>query len=521
MAMLEALALMGAVSFGLLARWLNLPPLVGFLVAGFALHALDERFDLLPAGAPATIEHIAHMGVVLLLFSVGLKLKVGQLLKPVVLGGGLIHVVISIALFSVPLLLLSRAENEELLLVALALSFSSTVLVVKMLEAQREVSAFHGRVAIGILIVQDLIALVALTVWGGAVPSPWAFALLALPLLRPLLYRMLSSAGHEELLLLVGVLLALVLGGGAFAAVGLSGELGALVVGVLVGGHPRARELANSMWSLKELFLVGFFLQIGLAGLPTLEDWLIAAGLLLALPLKGLLFFALLVAFRLRARSAFLAALALTAYSEFGLIVASGLPMLEAWLVPLALAVALSFMVSAPANRAANTLFERFEPFLTRFQRTPREGDEQPTNLVGVRALVFGMGRTGTAAYNSLVEVLDDVVGVDSDPYRVEENGRQGRRVVMADAEDVDFWRALDVEPLRAVVLAMDDINAKLVASRQLRKLGFKGPIVAHAMYAEHVEQLREAGADETHLTLHEAGKSLATQAMGRLDAPG
>ena len=519
MTMLEALALTGAVSFGLLARWLRLPPLVGFLVAGFVLHAVDERFDLLPASAPATIEHIAHMGVVLLLFSVGLKLKVGQLLKPVVLGGGLIHAVISVALFAVPLILLSQAGSQEVLLVALALSFSSTVLAVKMLESQREMSAFHGRVAIGILIVQDLIALVALTMWGGALPSPWAFALLALPLLRPLLYRLLSSAGDDELLLLVGVLLALVLGGGAFAAVGLSGELGALVVGVLVGGHARARELADSMWSLKELFLVGFFLQIGLSGLPTPQDWLIAVGLLIALPLKGLLFFALLVAFRLRARSAFLAALALTAYSEFGLIVASGLPMLEAWLVPLALAVALSFMVSAPVNRAANQLFERWEPFLTRFQRSQRKGDEPPADLLAARALVFGMGRTGTAAYDSLIDTLDDVVGIDADPYRIEESSRQGRRVVMADAEDVDFWRAIDITLLRAVVLAMDGIDAKLVASRQLRERGFKGPIVAHAMYAEHVERLREAGADETHLTLHEAGKSLATQALVRLDA--
>ncbi len=517
MVMLEALSLMGAVLFGLLARGMGLPPLVGFLVAGFVLHALDQRFDLLPDSAPATVAHIAHMGVVLLLFSVGLKLKLGQLLKPVVLGGGLLHGLITVALFSVPLLLLTQADSQEVLLVALALSFSSTVLAAKMLETQRELSAFHGRVAIGILIVQDIVALVALTIWGGAVPSPWAFALFALPLLRPLLYRLLSSAGHEELLLLVGVLLALVLGGGAFMAVGLSGELGALVVGVLVGGHPRARELADSMWSLKELFLVGFFLQIGLSGLPTLQDWLIAAGLLVALPLKGMLFFALLVAFRLRARSAFLAAVALTAYSEFGLIVASGLPMLSAWLVPLALAVALSFMLSAPVNRVAHRLFERWEPALTRFQRAPQDGDERPADVTGARALVFGMGRTGTAAYDSLIETVDDVVGIDADPYRIEDNLRQGRRVMMADAEDIDFWRAIDVAPLRAVILAMDGIEPKLIATRQLRERGFTGPIVAHALYAEHVEQLREAGADETHLTLHEAGKSLASQAIDRL----
>jgi hypothetical protein len=328
---------------------------------------------------------------------------------------------------------------------------------------------------------------------------------------------LLDRCGHDELLVLAGLGLAVVFGGMGFAALGLSGELGALVVGVLVGGHARARELGHDLWAMKEVFLVAFFLWIGLAGLPTGHDWLVAALLLLALPLKTLLFFFLLLAFRLRARNAFLAALSLSAYSEFGLIVAAGVAGLEDWLTPLALAVALSFAVAAPLNRHAQRLYDRLEPWLMRFQRHSRHPDEIAPGLGHAEALVFGMGRTGTAAYDRLRDAMGGVVGLDADPFRIREHQEAGRDVVMVDAEDADVWRIADLASLRVAVLAMDAIDAKRAAARHLRARGFRGPIVAHALYADHVALLRADGADEAHLTLHEAGRHLGEQALHRL----
>ena len=149
------------------------------------------------------------------------------------------------------------------------------------------------------------------------------------------------STGEQKALLL-----ALVLGGYGFETIGLSPELGALVFGAMLANHPRSQELAKSLWSVKEVFLVGFFLQIGIEGLPDHQAMLFALVAALVLPLKGALFFFLLLAFRLRSRSAFLSSLALTNYSEFGLIVAS--IALPEWLVPLAISVSLSFVISAP-----------------------------------------------------------------------------------------------------------------------------------------------------------------------------
>ena len=515
--MLEALGIGAALLFGLLARAIGLPPLVGFLAAGFALHAVDARWDVISEAGIATVGHIAHLGVLLLLFTVGLKLKPGQIAQPAVLLGGLAHGAVVVAVFAPLLVLLAGVGGQEALLVAVALSFSSTVLAAKMLESKRELSAFYARISIGILIVQDLVALAALALWGGKAPSVWALLLLGLPLLRPLLHRLLDRCGHDELLVLAGVGLAVVLGGMGFAALGLSGELGALVLGVLAGGHARARELGQDLWAMKEVLLVAFFLWIGLAGLPTGRDWLIAGLLLLALPLKSLLFFAVLLAFRLRARNAFLAALSLSAYSEFGLIVAAGVAGLHAWLTPMALAVALSFAVAAPLNRHAQRLYERLEPRLVRFQRHARHPDEIAPALGHAEALVFGMGRTGTAAFDALSPSLARVVGLDSDPYRIREHQQAGRAVVMVDAEDADFWRVVDLSSLRVAVLAMDAIEAKRAATRNLRARGFRGPIVAHALYADHVALLRADGVDEAHLTLQEAGRHLGEQALGRL----
>ncbi|NIV33216.1 MAG: sodium:proton exchanger, partial [Anaerolineae bacterium] len=364
--LIEVVSLSFAFVFGLLVRQVGLPPLVGFLAAGFALNIWGPVFGLPPQAGPF-LEHVAHLGVLLLLFTVGLKLKLRNLIEPAVVGASVLHFVVSVSIFWAGVLLFLDIGLSNALLLATALAFSSTVLAAKVLEAKGELRSFHGRVAIGILILQDLIALVVLSVAGGQTPSIWAPVVLALPLLRPALHWLMDVAGHEELLVLMGVVFAVAVGGYGFEVVGLSSEVGALAMGVLLANHPRAQELSHSLWGLKEILLVGFFLQIGMSGLPDTQALVFALGMALIMPLKGLLFFALLAVFRLRARNAFLGALSLTSYSEFGLIVAAGV--LEEWLVPLAITVAVSFLIAAPLNRIAHPLFDRLESHLRRYER--------------------------------------------------------------------------------------------------------------------------------------------------------
>jgi len=505
--MFEVVCISFALVFGLVVRHAGLPPLVGFLAAGFALNYLSNDLGI-PAETGSILHHLAHLGVLMLLFTVGLKLKLRQLVQPQVIGGGLGHLAISVAIFTPGIHFLVGTDWNTALVLAIALAFSSTVLAAKLLEAKRELASFHGRVAIGILIIQDLVALLVLSIWGGHAPSVWALLVLALPLARPVLHWLLDITGHDELLVLMGMLLAVVLGGMGFEAVGLSPELGALLIGVLLANHPRSQELSDSLWSLKEIFLVGFFLQIGMSGLPDAQAVVFALVLGIILPLKGILFFALLILFRLRARNAFLAGLTLTAYSEFGLIVAA--VVLPEWLVPLALTVAVSFVISAPLNRLAHPLYERLEEFLAQFEQTRAHPDEQAADLGDAQILIIGMGRTGTAAYDFLKARTERLIGLDADPYRVKDQVEAGRNVVYTDAEDANFWHGVDLGGIEAVVLAMDDIESKLIAARSLRALGFQGPIVSHALYEDHVERIIAAGANKTYLTMYEAGVGLA-----------
>ncbi|TWC29256.1 transporter (CPA2 family) [Pseudomonas sp. SJZ079] len=505
--MIEATWIAVAFVMGLAARTMGLPPLVGYLGAGFTLAGLGAHIGIGPRDS-VVLEHIAHLGVLLLMFTVGLKLKLSNLVRREVIGGGLLHFCISSLLFLPAILLFLDLPWQQGALLAIALSFSSTVLAAKVLESKRELRAFHGRVAIGVLIIQDLIALVVMSLASGAVPSPWALLVFTLPLLRPLLFRLLDASGHEELMVLLGLLMALAVGGYGFESVGLSSELGALAFGAMLAKHKRAIELSNSLWSIKEIFLVGFFLQIGIGGLPGADALAFAAVMTLLLPLKGLLFFSLFLRFRLRARSAFLSSVSLTNYSEFGLIVAS--VVLPQWTIPLAITVALSFVISAPLNRHAHPLYEKLAKRLIPLERDTRHPDEQPVSVGNSQILIMGMGRTGRAAYDYLQEKGFEVVGLDSDPVVIEFSAKVGRRVLFADGEDKMLWQMLEMPAVEAVILALNDVETKIISTQKLRERGFRGLIVSHALYEDIAQRIQDAGADRTYLTMSEAGAGLA-----------
>ncbi|CAN5662187.1 cation:proton antiporter [soil metagenome] len=506
---MTAILLVVAYVLGLVASALRLPPLVGYLGGGFALFAVGfESTELL--------HEIGHIGVLLLLFTIGLHLRIKSILRPEVLGVGAIHLVLSAVLFGMVVLVLGFGFTTAIF-IAIALGFSSTVLAAKTLESRGELDSYHGRVAIGILIFQDIVAIALLAFSGLGAPSPWALLLLAIPLARWPLTRLLTASRHDELLLIYGLLLAL--GAGAlFEEVGLSSELGALAAGALLAGTHQADELADKLWGLKEAFLVGFFLEIGLAGFPTLGGLAFALLLALLLPVKSILFFLLSALFNLRVRNAFMVAISLTAYSEFALIAgaaaAAGGLIPESLLVVLALAVVLSFVMSAPLNRGVHNLYSRFEPMLCRFERNVRHPDETPQILGSARSLVFGMGRTGSAAYANLKDHGGRPVGLDSDPTKIEEHRAEGRRVVYGDAEDPEFWGNLNVIDLERVILTLPDLEGRMQAVQELRDRGFEGVISTISMYPDEEEALRNAGADIIAHPLAEAGFGMAEQSF-------
>ncbi|MEM7577721.1 MAG: cation:proton antiporter family protein [Planctomycetota bacterium] len=512
---------------GLGVKQFGLPPMVGFLGTGFVLALMGE-------GPSETLDYLANLGIYLLLFSIGLKLDLRGLAKPEVWGVATAHMLITTAavgagVFGLSMLGLGMFAELDIwtsLLIAFALSFSSTVFAVKVLEEKAEMKSRHGHEAIGVLIVQDLFAIVFLTVSLGKVPSPWALGLLALPLLRPLLGLLMKRAGHGELLLLLG--LVLVYGfTELFTLVQMKPDLGALVAGLLVGVHPKASELSKSLLSLKDLLLVAFFLTIGLNGLPGWEQFGIAVGLVLLVPIKAALFFWIMAKFRLRSRTAMLSSLVLANASEFGLIVGAlgaekGWISTE-WLVVLAISVSLSFILAAPFNARAHRLFAKWSDRLQGFESKTRLPDDRHIELkTPPKAVVVAMGRVGSSAYDELAEHYGDgVIGLDADPMMVARQAEHGRTVVCGDATDPDFYERLGhASSCDIVLIALRAKAEACTITKLLRDNGFTGHVVAAAKFRDEVEELKAAGVDTACYLHDEMGIGLASSALASLEEP-
>ena len=255
-----------AFGLGFLARMLNLPPMVGFLATGFILNYLG-----IVSGE--MLAKLSDLGITLLLFTVGLKLNLNYLIRPQVWLAAAAHISIVTAVFGILIFalaflgvpLFAGLDLKLALMLGFVLSFSSTVFAVKVLEEKMEMKSLHGRIAIGILVIQDLAAVIFLALSTGTLPSMWAMLLFLLIPLRPILHFLLQRTGHGELLILYGLVLAL---GGAelFELVGVKDDLGALIMGLIISSHPKSQELSKSMLGFKDLFLVGFFLLIGMSG---------------------------------------------------------------------------------------------------------------------------------------------------------------------------------------------------------------------------------------------------------------
>lgn len=503
--------LAAALATGTVVRYMGLPPLVGFLLAG----VIGAQFNFeAPHGA---FEFMAHLGVELLLFTIGLKIRLSELVRPLILTTGLAQLGI-FGLAVMPLVVWFQSDNPVAYALAIGLAFSSTVMAAKVLEARRETRAFHGRLTIGVLVLQDIVAVILLGMMAGTAPSFWALGLLALPLVRPVLHRFLDALGDGELQVIGGAVLSLVIGAGVFKFVGLSGELGALVMGTLLAGHPKAKSLADNLWSFRELLLVGFFLMVGTQVTLDLQVLLLVAGLIAMLPLKGALWIWILTRAKLRSYTSFLASANLFTYSEFALVVAAGANAAglidDRWLGAMALAVVVSFIIAAPLASTVHGLFDRMERLLARFERPERHPDDQPLSIGSAKVLIMGMGRVGTSAYNYLREREVSVAGLDADPTKIAPHLKQGRRVLFADADDPALWRGLCLDGVEMILLAMPDQGAQTHAVHQLRHIGFKGRIVSGVRRRAAVQPTLEAGADQAFDIADAAGLGLGERAM-------
>jgi len=294
---------------------------------------------------------------------------------------------------------------------------------------------------------------------------------------------------------------------------------------VLVSTHPKAKELAKTMFGFKEMFLVGFFLTIGLAGELSLLTVAIGIALVPLMIIKTVLFIKILTRMHLRSRTSLLATLNLSNYSEFGLIVmAVGVTngWLDAqWLIVMAIALSISLIAAAPLNSSADHLYRKYHDYWRSLQSDERLSEDERLDTQDATIAIFGMGRVGAGAYDELTQAEGKkVIGVDINNQLVDQQVKAGRNVIIGNPADPDFWERIEHNPkFELILLAMPNLQANKSALDQLKSMNHPAELAAVVRYPDEEEMLREEGVKEVFNIYFEAGAGFAEHVVQHLEA--
>ena len=514
-----------ASAVGFLGSLLRQPLIVAFIAVGL----IAGPSGLALVHDEAEIQLLSDLGITILLFLVGLKLDIG-LIRSLGLSSllsGVAQVAATAALgFAVALGL--GFPPLAGLYIGFAIAFSSTIIVVKLLSDQREIDALHGQVALGFLIVQDLIVVVAMIALsalgvgtehhGGPESVPLVLAsgagLLAFVALfvryaaEPLTERL---ARTPELLIGFAIALAVLLA--AFAeAVGLGQELGGLLAGVALASTRYREAIGSRLAPLRDFLLLFFFVSLGARiELGGLEASIPAALVLSVVVLVGkpLIVMAILGLLGYRKRTGLLTGVALAQVSEFSLILAGiGETMghlSEDTLGLITLVGMITIAASSYMIAYDHRIYALLDPLLGLFERraTAREDAADAGTGEGHDVILFGLGRFGTAIGLRLRARGVRVLGVDFNPAAVRRWRGYGLDVEYGDAADPEFIAHL---PLDGVKWAVSTVpvhetglvhgDARVAVAQALRAAGFRGAIAVTSHRGSEAERLKAAGAD-------------------------
>ncbi|MCE5313785.1 MAG: cation:proton antiporter [Armatimonadota bacterium] len=505
-----------AVAVGAVALRLRQPVLVGFILVGILVG---------PSGLGAVrstdqIHLLAEMGLALLLFVVGLKLDVGHIRSAGVatLVAGVGQVVLTAA-FGYLLVIALGLSGVAAFYVAVSLTFSSTIIVIKLLSDKRDTDSLYGRLSIGILIVQDIVvvfAMIALSglskggdfgrqslmmlIKGGALLAGLSlFSAWPLP-------RILGLASRSrELLVLFAIAWAVGLAD-LTKTLGFSIEVGAFLAGVTLASTGYRESIAARLVSLRDFLLVFFFIELGagldLRGIGS-TAWIALPISLFVVIVKPVMVMSVLGAMGYRKRVGFLAGLSLGQISEFSLILAGlGLKLghIDASVFGIVTLVGLiTIGVSSYLISYSNLIYERVAPYLKMFERKmPYRAEINASDCspaVRPEVILYGLGRYGNNVAAHLRAQNRSVLGIDFDPQAVRRWNKRGWSAVFGDAEDPEFPSVIPLAGARWVISSLRDVAGNLTLIDSLHHHGYEGGIAVTADDLSQASILRDAGA--------------------------
>jgi len=507
-----ALILVVAAVVGFLANLLRQPLIVAYMFVGILLG--PAFLGLVSAGEE--IELLAKFGIAILLFLVGLKLDVGliRLTGFVALATGIAQVVVTLGIGFL-IVLAWGFDWIPALYVALALAFSSTIIIIKVLSDKRELDQLHGQIAVGVLIVQDILVIVAMVVIAsvgspdgsgasnslvatllGSVGFLGVVALLA----RFVIPRLLSViARSQELTLLFGVGWAMSLAATS-QFLGLSMEIGAFVAGVALASTPYRESLSARMVSLRDIMILFFFIELGTS--LSFEDAGSQIGLAVVLSafvlvVKPLVVMVIMGALGYRSQVSFKSGFALAQISEFSLILIAlgySLGQVGSEVMSLVTLVAIiTITLSTYFILYSDRIYQWMSPVLRRFDKSASQDVmREESQAHPIDAIVIGAGRLGSSVVAGLREKGGRLLVVDQDPRALRAMEGDSVETLFGDISDPDFSGSLPLNIADAVICTVHDRSTNLVLLETLSRFNFEGKICLTAMDEPTAKMLSE-----------------------------
>lgn len=514
-----ALTLLAAAGLGAAGLWLRQPLIVAFIAVGILVG---------PAGVGLVTRHeqielLASIGIALLLFVVGLKLDFHTIrtLGPVALATGLGQIVFTSVIGYLIAWALGFPPLTAIYL-AVALTFSSTIIIVKLLSDKREIDALHGRIAVGFLIFQDLaviLAMIGITALGagrgeeqslavhaalilvrglGFLAAVTALAVWVLPALTTYLAR------SPELLVLSGIAWAVALAAMG-ESLGLSKEVGAFVAGASLASTPYREAIGSRLVTVRDFLLLFFFIDLGARLDLSLMGATLGAALIFSVfVLVGnpLIVMAIMGYMGYRKRTGFLAGLTVAQISEFSLILgALGVSVGHIGADTMGLITTVGLVTIGLSTYMiiySGPLYQWLAPWLNWFERrTPYRETAVDDGASGTAdVLVLGLGRYGGGIVRHLRLRGRKVVGVDFDPEALARWRAEGLPVVYGDAEDPELFDHVPLNQVSWVVSTAPDVETNRILLRHLRERNYRGKTAVACRSADEGDLLRLDGAD-------------------------
>jgi monovalent cation:H+ antiporter-2, CPA2 family len=523
-----------------LCRRLRVPSLLAYLLIGFL--AGPAVTGLMPQGAG--IELIAEIGIVFLMFTIGLEFSLARLkaMQHLVFGAGLAQMLLCMLLIGGVCAWFTGSGLSGFALGG-ALALSSTAIVSRLLTEQHELGQPHGQLAIGVLLLQDLAVvplLILLPAFAGDRANLWTdlaqagvkvvvvlslLLVLGQRLVRPWFHLVARQRSSE--LFMINVLL-VTLGVALLTEMsGLSLALGAFVAGMLISETEYRYQVEEDIRPFRDLLLGFFFITVGMRlSLPVLaeQSGLVLLLVLLLIPAKLLAVFVIGRVLGHRGMDAMRGALALAQGGEFGFVLltlSSRLGLVDDSVAQAAVAAVLLSMLIAPflilnGEKIARRLV-RQDWMLQAFDLHHLLVESMSKNE---HVLICGYGRCGQSLARLLQAEDIPVFALDTDPARVQEAADAGDPVVFGDAGKTEVLLAAGIERARVMVITFADTEAACRILRQVQGIRPDLPVVVRTLDDSDIEKLRSAGADEVVPELLEGSLMLASQALMEAGVP-